>query len=70
MGNGKRRLSIRFKVDIDKVQDASMVQFDMDEPVEVMIKKNNGMIHSVDIRPKSKGIEYKLIENCILFTFR
>lgn len=26
------------------------------------------MIHSVDIRPKSKGIEYKLIENCILFT--
>lgn len=26
------------------------------------------MIHSVDIRPKEKGIEYKLIENCILFT--
>ena len=47
-----------------------MVQFDMGEPVEVMIKKNNGMIHSVDIRPKAKGIEYKLIENCIFVHFR
>jgi hypothetical protein len=39
---------------MDKVQDASMVQFDMGEPVEVMIKKNNGMIHSVDISPRQK----------------
>ena len=67
-GEWKETFEYKVQVDIDKVQDASMVQFDMDEPVEVMIKKNNGMIHSVDIRPKSKGIEYKLIENCILFT--
>lgn len=67
-GEWKETFEYKVQVDMDKVQDASMVQFDMDEPVEVMIKKNNGMIHSVDIRPKSKGIEYKLIENCILFT--
>jgi hypothetical protein len=45
-----------------------MVQFDMDEPVEVMVKKNNGMIQQVDIRPYSKNIEYKQVKNCIFFT--
>ena len=67
-GEWKETFEYKVQVDMDKVQDASMVQFDMGEPVEVMIKKNNGMIHSVEIRPKSKGVEYKLIENCILFT--
>lgn len=29
----------KVQVDMDNPQDASMVQFDMDEPVEVMVKK-------------------------------
>lgn len=47
---------------MDKVQDASMVQFDMGSPVEVMVKKNNGTVREVAIRPLSKGIEYKQIQ--------
>ena len=43
---------------MDRVQDASMVQFDMGSPVEVMVKKNNGMIHEVDIRPQARKVQY------------
>ena len=57
-GEWKETFEYKVQVDMDRVQDASMVQFDMDEPVEVMVKKNNGIIQTVDIRPKSKGIEY------------
>lgn len=67
-GEWKETFEYRVHVDMDRVQEASMVQFDMDEPVEVMVKKNNGIIQTVDIRPKSKCIEYKQVENCILFT--
>ena len=43
---------------MDKVQDASMVQFDMcNTPVEVMVIKNNGHIYDVDIRPLKNQIE-------------
>ena len=37
--------------DMDRVQSASMVQFDIGSPVEVMVKKNNGTIQDVKIRP-------------------
>lgn len=56
------------QVDMDRVQDASMVQFDMGSPVEVMIKKNNGTICDVAIRPLSKGIQHTMNRNVILFT--
>ena len=56
------------QVDMDNVQDASMVQFDMGSPVEVMVKKNNGLIDRVDIRPLAKGIKYAVNGNTILFT--
>lgn len=56
------------QVDMDKVQDASMVQFDMGSPVEVMVKKNNGTISKVDIRPQSKSIRYEQHRNTIIFT--
>ena len=69
-GEWKETFEYKVQVDMDRVQDASMVQFDMDEPVEVMVKKNNGLIQTVDIRPKSKGIEYKQVENCIVFTLQ
>ena len=55
-GEWKESFEYKVQVDMDRVQDATMVQFDMDEPVEVMVKKNNGLIQTVDIRPKSKSI--------------
>ena len=35
------------QVDMDAVQNASMVQFDMNGTVEVMVKKNNGTVREV-----------------------
>lgn len=67
-GEWKETFEYKVRVDMDRVTDASMVQFDMNEPVEVMVKKNNGMIQHVDIRPYSKNIEYKQVKNCIFFT--
>lgn len=55
-------------VDMDRIQDATMVQFDMGSPVEVMVKKNNGLIQQVDIRPFSKNITYRQERNAIFFT--
>ena len=55
-------------VDMDNVQNASMVQFDMGSPVEVMVKKNNGLIQDVKIRPLSKDVEHKVNKNVITFT--
>ena len=57
------------QVDMDRVQDSSMVQFDMDEPVEVMVKKNNGYFNRVDIRPLHSGIKYDRIGDRAI-TFR
>jgi hypothetical protein len=56
------------QVDMDRVTDASMVQFDMDSPVEVMVKKNNGSFSSVDIRPLNSNIGYIRRGNTITFT--
>ena len=67
-GEWKETFEYKVQVDMDRVQDASMVQFDMNEPVEVMVKKNNGLIQTVDIRPKSKSIKYEKVGNCIFFT--
>ena len=53
---------------MDRVQDASMVQFDMGSPVEVMVKKNNGTIHEVDIRPQARKVQYVQNKNVITFT--
>ena len=53
---------------MDKVQEASMVQFDMGSPVEVMVKKNNGTIREVDIRPLNNKVEYTQMRNAIFFT--
>lgn len=55
------------QVDMDAVQNASMVQFDMGEPVEVMVKKNNGTIREVDIRPLNNNIRYERTKNVIVF---
>ncbi|PZR24204.1 MAG: glycoside hydrolase [Citrobacter freundii] len=56
------------KVDLDKPQDASMVYFDFSGTVEVFVKKNNGNVQSVKIRPSSYEIKPLLKENAVTFT--
>ena len=56
------------KVDLDKPQDASMVYFDFSGTVEVFVRKNNGNVQSVKIRPSSYEIKSILNGNSIIFT--
>jgi hypothetical protein len=56
------------KVDMDKPQDASMVYFDHSGPVEVAVRKNNGYVQSVAVRPTSVGINATLKGNTAFFT--
>lgn len=67
-GEWQNLFEYNVQVDMDNVQNASMVQFDMGSPVEVMVKKNNGKIYDVDIRPFSKGIKHTVDRNVITFT--
>lgn len=67
-GKWKDLYEYKVHVDMDKVQEASMVQFDMGSPVEVMVKKNNGTIREVDIRPLNNKVEYTQMRNAIFFT--
>lgn len=66
-GDWKDLFEYKVQVDMDAVQNASMVQFDMGETVEVMVKKNNGTIREVDIRPLNNNIRYRQTKNAILF---
>lgn len=66
-GEWKDLFEYNVQVDMDRVQDASMVQFDMGSLVEVMVKKNNGTIHEVDIRPQVNDIRYVQYKNVITF---
>ncbi|MBB3061198.1 glycosyl hydrolase family 28 protein [Microbulbifer rhizosphaerae] len=44
-------------VDLDRPQSATMVRFDMDGPVEVSVRKNNGDFRNVRVRPLAAGIK-------------
>lgn len=66
-GDWKDLFEYKVQVDMDAVQNASMVQFDMGETVEVMVKKNNGTIREVDIRPLNNNIRYRQTKNAIMF---
>lgn len=66
-GEWKDLFEYKVQVDMDAVQNASMVQFDMGETVEVMVKKNNGTIREVDIRPLNNNIRYQQTKNAIMF---
>ena len=46
----------KVQVDLDNVQTASMVTFDFEGEVEIRVRKNNGTVNSVQIRPLSLGI--------------
>lgn len=58
----------KVQVDLDNPQDASMVSFDIGEPVEVAVKKNDGDVSRVEIRPGSTGVRAKLRGNTAYFT--
>lgn len=66
-GDWKDLFEYKVSVDMDNVQSASMVQFDMGSPVEVMVKKNNGLIQDVKIRPLASDIQHTVDRNVILF---
>lgn len=57
----------KVKVDLDAPQEASMVSFDTDGPVEVQIRKNNGKVREVRVRPAATGIKAKLVGNIATF---
>lgn len=44
-----------------------MVAFDMAGPVEVAVKKNNGDVRRVEVRPDSAGVRAKLVGNTATF---
>lgn len=67
-GEWKDLFEYNVQVDMDNVQNASMVQFDMGSPVEVMVKKNNGTIREVAIRPLNNHIAYNQMQNTIIFS--
>lgn len=67
-GEWKDLFEYKVQVDMDHVQDASMVQFDMNGSVEVMVKKNNGGIQEIDIRPRVHQISYEKRWDAIFFT--
>lgn len=66
-GEWKDLFEYNVKVDLDNPQNASMVCFDFDGEVEVFVKKNNGILQTVDIRPFSKGINPQIVENTLTF---
>jgi hypothetical protein len=55
------------KVDLDRPQDATMVFFDIAGPVEVSVKKNNGDVRRVQVRPDSAGVRAELAGNTAIF---
>lgn len=56
------------QVDMDEVQNASMVSFDFSGKIDVAIRKNNGMVQDVKIRPLSCGINAEVKGNMIYFS--
>jgi len=67
-GSWRNLYEYNVKVDLNAPQNASMVYFDMTGPVEVSVRKNNGTVREVRVRPSSFGIKVKLAGNIATFT--
>lgn len=57
----------KVRVDSDRPSEATMVLFDVAGPVEVAVKKNNGDVRRVEVRPDSAGIRARLVGNTAYF---
>lgn len=55
-------------VDMDRVSEASMVQFDCEGRIDVSIRKNNGTFRKVAVRPLSLGIRPRVEGDMVFFT--
>lgn len=66
-GEWKDLFEYNVEVDLDTKSIASMAYFDFSGKVEVMIKKNNGLMKQVNIRPTALGIQPKVNGNTITF---
>lgn len=60
----------KVQVDMDNPQNASMVQFDFSGTVEVKVRKNNGILNQVRIRPAIAGIQPQINGNTFTFTLK
>lgn len=58
----------KVQVDMDNVQTASMVNFDFEGDVEMKVRKNNGRVNDVQIRPLSLNIEPNVEGQVITFS--
>jgi hypothetical protein len=58
----------KVQVDMDKPTDASMVYFDFSGTVEVFVRKNNGTLNAVRMRPSLYGTKPIVNGNTITFT--
>ncbi|PKQ66498.1 glycoside hydrolase [Labilibaculum manganireducens] len=67
-GEWKDLYEYKVGVDMDTQSTASMVSFDFTGTVEVQVRKNNGLVNAVQIRPLSYGITPKVQERIITFT--
>lgn len=67
-GEWKDLYEYKVEVDMDNVQTASMVSFDFSGKVEVAVRKNNGTINSVQVRPLSFGIVPEVNSQVITFS--
>lgn len=57
----------KVRVDMDCPSEASMVTFDFDGQVEVMVRKNNGTAREAVIRPLAAGVRHRLRDNVLTF---
>lgn len=67
-GEWKDLYEYSVEVDLDTKSKASMVYFDFEGKVEIMVKKNNGVVNQVKIRPLAKDIIPEVKENTMTFS--
>ena len=67
-GEWQSLFAYRIRVDGHHPQDASLVYFDFDGPVEVEVEKNNGAFSRVSLLPALPGVTLKTEGQVVRFT--